>query len=149
MEHKTLLGVRYFVWALNRSHQMTLAELKKHLEINRSRVILIFHNIIDTNGTVRKMSVSEYQCLPHENPLVRVTSEQEHPEQKETQVHVGNCRRYERKYIEHPGLKTVCEGKVAYSETGKILPREFFPVFVDSEEIFPGSSISLPDRIAA
>lgn len=149
MDCATLPEIKYFVWALNGSHRMTLSELKQHLQSNRSRTILIHHNIVTPDGVVRKMSLAEYYSLPHDNPQINVTSEQENPEQKDDEVLLGNFRSRERSYYHFPGWKKVREGKVAYSPTGKKLPGEFFPVFVAAEEIFPGSTINTSIRIAA
>jgi hypothetical protein len=149
MDCATLPEIKYFVWALNRSHQMTLSELKRHLELNRSRTILIDCHVIDEVGNVRSMHLSEYRCLPHENPQIHVTSENENPEQLEEEVHAGNFRKYERVYYHFPGWTTIREGKVAYSSTGKKLPPEFFPVFVAREEIFPGSTITRSSHATA
>lgn len=148
MDCAILPGIRYFVWALNSSHRMTLCELKQHLEKNRTRTILICHYVLDQTGAVRKMSNTELQCLPLDNPQIRVTSEKENPDQRNYEIMLGNFRSRERTYYRYPGWTTVREGKDAYSATGKKLPAEFFPVFVAMEEIFPGSTIHSNHMVA-
>jgi hypothetical protein len=136
--------ILFYVLVNGACRRMHLAKIIALVATNPGQLLL--SDTVKVGEVVRYMNDNERASLPQNPALIRVISDNDHPELSPGELFLGNFYADEPDDYEMVTWQTKRAGKQAYSVDQKPLPPYYYPVFVWREEIFPGSTV--PKKVA-